>query len=67
MNIRFNCTGTERKALVVAIGEVLGAKPLYKGVPTYAYNIDGFVIEKKAPFPLMTEPIVRLSKTYLKN
>lgn len=47
MNIRFNCTGTERKALVVAIGEVLGAKPLYKGVPTYAYNIDGFVIDKE--------------------
>ena len=35
MKIEFNRTGGERKALVTAIGEVLGEKPEYKGAPTF--------------------------------
>ena len=46
MEIKFNCTGTERKALVNAIGELLETKPAYKGAPTFAYDIDGFVVDK---------------------
>ena len=46
MKIKFNCTGTERKALVNAIGELLETKPAYKGAPTFAYDIDGFVVDK---------------------
>lgn len=46
MEIKFNCTGTERKALVNTIGELLETKPAYKGAPTFAYDIDGFVVDK---------------------
>lgn len=46
MEIKFNCTGTERKALVNAIGELLETKPAYKGAPSFAYDIDGFVVDK---------------------
>jgi len=46
MEIKFNCTGTERKALVNVIGELLETKPAYKGAPTFAYCIDGFVVDK---------------------
>jgi hypothetical protein len=46
MKIKINCTGNERKSLVATIGEVLEAKPEYKGAPTFAYDIDGFVVDK---------------------
>jgi hypothetical protein len=46
MEIRFNRTGDERKALVKAIGEILEVKPIYKGTPSFAFDIDGFVVDK---------------------
>lgn len=48
MKIKFNCTGNERKALVAAISEVLETKPEYKGAPTFAYDIDGFIVDKNS-------------------
>lgn len=47
MDIRFNLAGTERKALVMVIGEILGTKPIYKGAPTFAYEVDGFEVDKE--------------------
>lgn len=46
MEIRFNRTGEERKALVKAIGEILDIKPIYKGAPSFAFDINGFVVDK---------------------
>ncbi len=46
MRIEFNRTGAERKALVQAMGEILGAKPKYLGMPTAAYQVDYFHIDK---------------------
>ncbi|MBE7727935.1 MAG: virulence protein [Enterocloster citroniae] len=46
MRIEFNRTGTERKALVQAMGEILGAKPKYLGMPTAAYQVGCFRIDK---------------------
>ena len=34
MRIEFHRTGAERKALVTAIGEILEARPQYKGMPS---------------------------------
>ena len=45
MRIEFHRTGAERKALVTAIGEVLGIKPKYKGMPSAAYEIDYFTVD----------------------
>ena len=42
----FNVTGSERKALVTAIGELLGVKPKYLGMPTAAYEVGGFTVDK---------------------
>ena len=35
--IEFNVTGPDRKNLVTTIGEILGVKPKYLGMPTAAY------------------------------
>ena len=44
--IEFNVTGADRKNLVTAIGEILGVKPKYLGMPTAAYEVGGFMVDK---------------------
>jgi len=46
VRIEFNRTGAERKALVQAMGEVLGVKPKYLKMPTAAYEVGPFRIDK---------------------
>lgn len=46
MEIQFNVTGSERKALVIVISEITGVKPKYKGMPSMAYEIDYFTVDK---------------------
>jgi hypothetical protein len=46
MEIKFNRTGEDRKALVKAVGEILDVKPIYKGAPSFAFDISGFVVDK---------------------
>ena len=40
MRVEFNRTGAERKALVIAISEILGTKAKYMGMPTTAYDFE---------------------------
>lgn len=47
MEIRFNTAGAERKALVKAMGEILNVKPKYCGMPSAAYEIDYFTVDKQ--------------------
>ena len=47
MQIRFNRTGAQRKALVTAIGEVLEVKPKYMGAPGFAYSIGSYMVDKE--------------------
>ncbi|MCD7805604.1 MAG: virulence protein [Oscillospiraceae bacterium] len=46
MEVKYNVTGTRRKELVNTISELTGAKPEYKGAPTFAYEIDFFTVTK---------------------
>ena len=46
MRFEFNRSGAERKALVQAMGEILEVKPKYLGMPTAAYQVDYFHIDK---------------------
>ena len=46
MTIHFNVTGERRKALVEALGSILYSKPVYKNAPTFAYAIDGYMVDK---------------------
>lgn len=47
MRIKFNRTGTERKALVNAVSEITGARAVYKGVPTFSFEVDYFTIDRE--------------------
>lgn len=46
MEIRYNVTGEKRKKLVKIIAAVTGAKSKYMGMPSAAYEIDGFTVTK---------------------
>lgn len=46
MRIEFHVTGADRKVLVTAMGEILEARPKYLGMPTAAYEVDHFRIDK---------------------
>lgn len=46
MRVEFNRTGSERKALVTAISEILGTKAKYMGMPTTAYDFGGLIVDK---------------------
>ena len=46
MTITINATGVERKRLVQTIAQWLGCEAKYLGVPSCAYQVDYFTIEK---------------------
>ena len=46
MTITINATGAERKRLVQTIAQWLGCEAKYLGVPSCAYQVDFFTIEK---------------------
>ncbi len=46
MELKFNVKGKERKALVGAISEILNQPTEYLGMPSAAYNIGGYHIDK---------------------
>lgn len=47
MKSKFNVVGKERKALVNAISEITGAKAVYKGVPTFSYEIGYITVDRE--------------------
>ena len=47
MQIEFNKTGAERKALVSAISSITGEKAVYQFMPTCAYKIGNFTVTKE--------------------
>ncbi|MEI7539440.1 MAG: hypothetical protein WCJ36_01565 [Candidatus Saccharibacteria bacterium] len=46
VDVKYNVTGSERKALVGAISEILGREIIYKGAPTFAYTVSDYLIDK---------------------
>lgn len=46
MQLHYNATGPDRKGLVGVISKTLGIKPIYKGMPTSAYEIGNITVEK---------------------
>ena len=47
MTLHFHATGAERKRLAYAIGELIGEKPVYQFMPTCAYQIGGYVLDRE--------------------
>lgn len=56
MKIRYNVTGTRRKELAAAIGQILGDNPEYMGMPSAAYRIGGAVLDKEGTLEMETVP-----------
>lgn len=58
MKLDYNCTGADRKKLVVAIAEHLGQKASYLGAPSFAYQVDCITIDKNGVLQLndMADP-----------
>jgi len=46
MDVKYNVTGSERKALVGAISEILGQEIIYNGAPSFAYAVGNYLIDK---------------------
>lgn len=46
MKLNYDVTGAERKSLVAAISQELNATAKYLGMPTAAYEVGGFHIDK---------------------
>lgn len=46
MEVKFNVKGKERKNLAIAIGEIMDSDVTYKGVPTCAYEVKHFIIDR---------------------
>lgn len=46
MEIKYNVAGPERKRLAQVIAKELGIDAIYKGVPTYSYEMDYFTLTK---------------------
>lgn len=46
MEVKFNVTGSERKRLVTAISEITGTKSKYLGMPSMAFEIGYFTVDK---------------------
>ena len=45
--ITFEMWGLPRKKLAQAVSEVLNITPVYKGLPTYAYEIGDLVLDRE--------------------
>lgn len=46
MKLHYNATGPDRKELVQTISKLLGIKPVYKGMPTSAYEVGTIAVAK---------------------
>ena len=47
MKIMYHAEGTNRKALADAISRITGVRKVYKGIPSYAYEIDCFTVDRE--------------------
>lgn len=46
MEVKYNVSGERRKELVGVVSEITESTVVYKGVPTFAYEVGGFTVDK---------------------
>lgn len=46
MGIKYNVTGADRKRLVTTLSKITGVKAKYLGMPSMAYEVGDFIIDK---------------------
>lgn len=52
MVIKYNLTGADRKKLVIALSKMTGVKAKYLGMPSMAYEVGDFIIDKNGTLEL---------------
>lgn len=52
MVIKYNVTGADRKRLVTALSKITGVKAKYLGMPSMAYEVGDFIIDKDGTLEL---------------
>jgi len=52
MVVKYNVTGAERKRLVAALSNLMGVKAKYLGMPSMAYEVSDFIIDKNGNLEL---------------
>ena len=52
MVIKYNVTGADRKRLVTALSKITGVKAKYLGMPSMAYEVSDFIIDKNGNLEL---------------
>ena len=52
MVIKYNVTGADRKKLVTALSKIAGVKAKYLGMPSMAYEVGEFIIDKNGTLEL---------------
>ena len=62
MQIKYNMSGHDRKAMVEKIAEIIGVKPVYMKVPTCAYRIGEVEVTKEGTLVCGDIPKVTLMK-----
>ena len=55
MVIKYNVTGTDRKRLVTALSKLTGVKAKYLGMPSMAYEVGDFIIDKNGTLELTSK------------
>lgn len=64
MEQKYNVTGAKRKELVTAISELMAEPLIYKGAPTFGYEVGSFYIDKSGtliyPVELGTELVEKI-------
>ena len=65
MEIQVNLGERKRKELAQAVGGVVGAEPIYKGAPTYAYEVGAITIGRDASLIFPNEVETGLVDTLL--
>lgn len=55
MKIPYNVQGTQRRELAQAVSDVLNTVPRYLGVPSYAYDIGGCILDRKGTLQIGSE------------
>ena len=52
MVIKYNVTGADRKRLVTTLSKITGVKAKYLGMPSMAYEVGDFIIDKNGTLEL---------------
>ena len=47
MEVRYNVSGERRKELIIAMADLLEAKPRYNGAPSFSYTVGDYLVDKQ--------------------